>query len=122
MATNSLNLAGAVLVSAVAIAAAASTTPASAQQLPPKMQKKLDMMLKAHPNASKSTIIANMKRVAKHHLVRCYGINAVAKNDCASGAHSCAGQATRARDPNAFVLIPQGDCQKIAGGSLRPAG
>ena len=27
-------------------------------------------------------------------LEKCYGINAAAKNDCAAGAHSCAGQAT----------------------------
>ncbi|HEY6453128.1 MAG TPA: DUF2282 domain-containing protein, partial [Steroidobacteraceae bacterium] len=35
----------------------------------------------------------------KQKLEKCYGINAVAKNDCAAGAHSCAGQATAARDP-----------------------
>lgn len=52
-------------------------------------------------------------------LEKCYGINAVGRNDCAAGAHSCAGQATIARDPASFVLLPQGDCQKIAGGSLK---
>jgi uncharacterized membrane protein len=57
----------------------------------------------------------------KLHLQKCYGINAVAKNDCAEGAHSCAGQADMARDPKSFVLLPQGDCQKIAGGMLTAA-
>jgi uncharacterized membrane protein len=47
---------------------------------------------------------------------KCYGINASGKNDCASGASSCAGQATKARDPKAFVLLPAGACSKIAGG------
>lgn len=61
---------------------------------------------------------SNMKRAASEHLVKCYGINAVGRNDCAAGAHSCAGQATRANDPASFVLLPQGDCGKIAGGSL----
>ena len=60
----------------------------------------------------------NMARAQKYHLQKCYGINAVAKNDCAEGAHSCAGQADRARDSKSFVLLPQGDCEKIAGGSL----
>lgn len=60
----------------------------------------------------------NMARAQKLHLQKCYGINAVAKNDCAEGAHSCAGQADMARDPKSFVLLPQGDCQKIAGGTL----
>jgi uncharacterized membrane protein len=58
----------------------------------------------------------NMARMAQNHLEKCYGINAVAKNDCAEGAHSCAGQATQARDAKSFVLLPAGDCSKIAGG------
>jgi len=60
----------------------------------------------------------NMARMAKDKLEKCYGINAVAKNDCAEGAHSCAGQATQARDAKSFVLLPGGDCGKIAGGKL----
>ena len=51
---------------------------------------------------------------------KCYGINAVAKNDCAAGAHSCAGQATKARDAASFVLLPKGACEKIEGGHLEP--
>jgi uncharacterized membrane protein len=58
----------------------------------------------------------NMARMQKDKLEKCYGINAVAKNDCAEGAHSCAGQATQARDAKSFVLLPAGDCDKIAGG------
>lgn len=61
----------------------------------------------------------NMGRMAKNKLETCYGINAVAKNDCAEGAHSCAGQATQARDPKSFVLLPAGDCSKIQGGKLK---
>ncbi len=63
---------------------------------------------------------ANMARARAQHLVACYGIAAAGKNDCAAGAHSCAGQATISRDPKSFVLLPVGDCQKIAGGSLTP--
>ncbi len=58
----------------------------------------------------------NMERMSQQKLEKCYGISAVAKNDCAEGAHSCAGQATQARDPKSFVLLPAGDCGKIAGG------
>jgi len=60
----------------------------------------------------------NMERMAKDKLQKCYGINAAAKNDCAEGAHSCAGQATQARDPKSFLLLPAGDCAKIQGGKL----
>ncbi|AIO69512.1 DUF2282 domain-containing protein [Burkholderia oklahomensis] len=61
----------------------------------------------------------NMARMAQNKLEKCYGINAVAKNDCAEGAHSCAGQASQARDPKSFVLLPAGDCSKISGGMLK---
>lgn len=54
-------------------------------------------------------------------MVKCYGINAAHKNDCKSPGHSCAGQDTKARDPNAFVATPAGLCEKIDGGSTKPA-
>jgi uncharacterized membrane protein len=60
----------------------------------------------------------NMARMARDKLEKCYGINAVSKNDCAEGAHSCAGQATQVRDGKSFVLLPAGDCAKIQGGKL----
>ena len=61
----------------------------------------------------------NMARAMKEKLEKCYGINATARNDCAEGAHSCAGQATQPRDPKSFVLLPAGDCAKIQGGKLQ---
>ena len=69
----------------------------------------------------KDPVKENMMRMEKNKLEKCYGINAVAKNDCAEGKHSCAGQATQARDPQSFVLLPAGDCSKIAGGKLKSA-
>lgn len=68
---------------------------------------------------SSNPVKTNTARAMKEKLEKCYGINAVAKNDCAAGAHSCAGQATAARDPKSFVLLPAGDCTKIAGGSMQ---
>ena len=64
---------------------------------------------------------ATMERMTKDKLEKCYGINAAAKNDCEEGAHSCAGQATQARDAKSFVLLPAGDCGKIAGGKTTAA-
>ena len=61
----------------------------------------------------------NMARMQSNKLEKCYGINVAAKNDCAEGAHSCAGQSTQARDPKSFVLLPAGDCSKIQGGSMK---
>jgi uncharacterized membrane protein len=62
-----------------------------------------------------------MERMQKGNLEKCYGVAAKGKNDCAEGAHSCAGQATADRDKGSFVLLPKGDCGKLAGGSLKGA-
>ena len=66
-----------------------------------------------------SALAGDMKGGAK--VEKCYGVNAANKNDCASPGHSCAGQDSKARDPNAFVAVPAGLCGKIAGGSTEPA-
>ena len=90
-------LASAVLASAIGLASALS---ASAADMPQPVKD-------------------NMDRAMKEHLVKCYGVNAVSKNDCAEGMHSCAGQATKARDHASFVLLPAGACEKLDGGSLK---
>lgn len=51
-------------------------------------------------------------------MEKCYGVAAAGKNDCAAGAHSCAGQATKNFDKASFVELPKGACGKLAGGSL----
>ena len=77
----------------------------------------LALVLQAPVSAADSSD-ASQGKAMKDKLEKCYGINAAAKNDCAAGAHSCAGQASMARDPKSFVLLPSGDCTKIQGGTL----
>jgi len=60
-----------------------------------------------------------MERMVKNNLEKCYGVAARGRNDCAEGQHSCVGQATRDRDPQSFLLVPKGDCQKLAGGKTQ---
>lgn len=59
----------------------------------------------------------NEKAMDKPAMEKCYGVNKAGKNDCASGDHSCAGQATKAMDKTAFVELPAGVCAKLANGS-----
>jgi uncharacterized membrane protein len=67
-----------------------------------------------------ATAAANAQPVAQPAgSEKCYGIAKAAKNDCAAGAHSCAGQATKDMDKTSFVYLPKGACAKIAGGSLK---
>jgi uncharacterized membrane protein len=114
-------LAASALSTAIGFALAVPAVSSGAQPMNPMMKQKLEADLKAHPGADAKVIEQNMRRVAKYHLQKCYGINAAYKNDCASGAHSCAGSASLARDPKSFVLLPTGDCSKIAGGKLTPS-
>jgi len=101
-------LAASTLSTAIGLALGAQTAPVQAQGM-----KDMSNM----PQVVKD----NMMRAEKNKLQKCYGINAASKNDCAEGAHSCAGQATKARDSQSFVLLPAGDCAKIAGGKLKAA-
>ena len=97
--------AGSALSTALGLVLAAASMPAQTQGID---MSKAPQIVKDH-----------MARMEKNKLEKCYGINAAAKNDCAEGAHSCAGQATQARDAKSFVMLPAGDCSKIQGGSQK---
>ena len=105
---NNQLLASTALSAAIGLAFAMQGISASAQDMKD--------MSKAPP-----IVKENMQKMAKNKLEKCYGINVVAKNDCAEGVHSCAGQATQARDAKSFVLLPAGVCGKIDGGNMKPA-
>ena len=51
---------------------------------------------------------------------KCAGIALAGKNDCGSldGAHGCAGQAKTDSSPHEWVYVPEGTCEKIAGGRV----
>ena len=49
---------------------------------------------------------------------KCYGVAKAGKNDCAGGAHACAGQSSKNNSPKEFIKLPKGTCERIVGGSL----
>ena len=53
---------------------------------------------------------------------KCFGIAAAGKNDCQTATSSCAGTATADNLGDAWIYVPTGTCEKIAGGSLEPKG
>lgn len=69
-----------------------------------------------------SGIASAAKLEMKPDMEKCFGIAKAGKNDCSSNqsAHSCAGNAVRNNDPNDFVAVPKGTCDKIASGNLMP--
>lgn len=55
----------------------------------------------------------------KGDFEKCAGITKAGKNDCGTSVSSCAGTAKVDRDPEAWVLVPKGLCEKIAGGKVQ---
>lgn len=57
----------------------------------------------------------------KFQAEKCYGIAKAGKNDCAStGNNSCAGTSKLSGDPNAWIFVPAGYCERIVGASKTP--
>ena len=57
-------------------------------------------------------------------MEKCYGVSLKGANDCAAGAHSCAGTSTVDYDGQSFKLVPVGTCTSmetpLGPGSLTP--
>jgi len=59
---------------------------------------------------------ADMKAV---EMEKCYGIAKAGKNECAAKTNTCATHSKVNSDPNAWVMVPKGTCEKIVGGALQ---
>jgi uncharacterized membrane protein len=51
---------------------------------------------------------------------RCFGITKKAMNDCGTSKHACAKQAVADNQPEEWVNVLKGNCERIKGGSLTP--
>jgi uncharacterized membrane protein len=54
-------------------------------------------------------------------LEKCYGVAKAGKNDCAGPGHVCAGLAKTDGNPDEYVNLPKGTCERIVGGILKDA-
>ena len=53
---------------------------------------------------------------------KCAGIVKTGMNGCGTATHGCAGQAKKDGDPNEWVYLPKGTCDKIVGATIfKPA-
>lgn len=53
---------------------------------------------------------------------KCYGVAKAKMNDCGGPDNPCAGTSKKDGDPNAWIFVTKGVCNKIVGGSLTPEG
>jgi len=51
---------------------------------------------------------------------KCLGIAEAGKNDCATAAHSCAGQAKVDKGADDWKYVPKGECEKMGGKVAAP--
>ena len=51
---------------------------------------------------------------------KCYGVAKAGKNDCQTPVSSCAGTNKMDGNGQAFLLLPKGTCDKLAGASTAP--
>ena len=50
---------------------------------------------------------------------KCMGIARAGLNDCGTSTHSCAGQASADNEPEEWIYLPKGTCEKIVGASIK---
>lgn len=51
---------------------------------------------------------------------KCYGAAKAGRNDCFTASNSCAGTTEFDAQPDAWIYVPKGTCDKIVGGNLGP--
>jgi uncharacterized membrane protein len=56
---------------------------------------------------------------AKGANEKCAGIVKGGKNDCGTSRNACAGQVKADNDPEGWIYVPKGLCEKIVGGRVQ---
>jgi uncharacterized membrane protein len=56
---------------------------------------------------------------APEGMEKCYGVAKAGMNDCGTSSHNCSGESKADRDSEAWVAMPHGLCQRLAGGSTK---
>jgi len=63
-------------------------------------------------------LVGTAQAADKPETEKCSGIVKAGKNDCGTSKTSCAGAIKTDRDAEAWILLPKGTCDRIAGGQV----
>ena len=69
---------------------------------------------------SSALLLAAQAQAQAPATEKCFGIAKAGKNDCQTASSSCAGTSKKDAQTDAWLSVPKGTCEKIAGGSLMP--
>jgi len=50
-------------------------------------------------------------------MEKCYGVVKAGKNDCQTATSACAGTSTEDGQRDAWLLVPEGSCDRLVGGT-----
>lgn len=64
------------------------------------------------------SMAASTAYAAKDDTEKCAGIVKAGKNDCGTSKSACAGTTKADRDSEAWIAVPKGTCERIAGGMV----
>ena len=62
--------------------------------------------------------VASPAFAAKGDTEKCAGIVKAGQNDCGTSKSACAGTTKVDREPEAWINVPKGTCERIAGGRV----
>lgn len=65
------------------------------------------------------TAASNSALAAKEDNEKCAGVVKAGKNDCGTSKNACAGQVKVDKDPEAWIYLPKGLCERISGAHIQ---
>lgn len=65
-----------------------------------------------------AALVLPLAAQAQGNTEKCYGVVKAGKNDCQTATSSCAGTSKKDAQPDAWISVPKGACEKIVGGKL----
>ena len=65
-----------------------------------------------------ATALSTHAGAAEENKEQCAGVIKAGKNDCATSKNACHGHVMTDADPEAWIYVPTGTCEKIAGARI----
>jgi uncharacterized membrane protein len=64
------------------------------------------------------TTLSGTAIAADQSMEQCAGIIKAGKNDCATSTNACHGHVETDANPEAWIYVPKGTCEKLSGGRI----
>ncbi len=58
-------------------------------------------------------------QAGKPGFEKCQGLVKAGMNDCGTSKHACAGMAKVDKDPEEWIYVPKGTCEKMSGSKVK---